>query len=289
MDRSNPHGNINHNGRTIPLTQEAYLAGTDDAPRYEAMAEDDAGNTYRVTWTPYENYKELFAAGDESDCCDWSSYTVTPITENALTDRERLAADLLRDCPAESLDDHKAIAAALLRGDSNEQVLAMDQLDAWPETYSWLKGELGETNSKIARYDIAGQPATAVIGVDDKGDLDQDPKAENIDVEIKLTIAGKTHTVLLQSGTDDGVHANGELEIADRQSGANAEAHDALARELGAVAGEDHRGLEAGEPDYEKLSEMLAGVIEAAQVEYDDYLEINDLEIAHAQSTGMSR
>jgi hypothetical protein len=288
-----------------------------------------------------------------------------------MTDRNQLAAELLEGCPADSLDDHQAVAAALLRGDSNEQVLGMDQLDAWPETYSWLKGELSEANSKITdieitigqndhesdryinrifiprleaavetafpdasvsvefvssspvleivvnggesdsttesrvqdaianirerlwtspdQFDIAGHTATAKFAIDDNRDDDQQDDVAGIDVEVKLTIDSKPHTVLLQSDTDDGIHANGELEIADRLSGANAEAHDALARELGAVAGEDHASLEAGEPDYEKLSEMLTDVIEAAQVEYDDYLEANDLEIATTQSAGMSR
>lgn len=111
---------------------------------------------------------------------------------------------------------------------------------------------------------------------------------EGIDVVVTLTIPGKTHTFLLQSGTDDGVHANGELEIANRQSGANAEAHDALALELGAVCDDDHGSLEAGEPDYEKLSEVLSEVIEASQTEYDDFLEANGLEVERVQSVSMS-
>lgn len=58
--------------------------------------------------------------------------------------REQIATELLRDCPQESLEDHQAIAAALLRGDSPEQILNMTELDNWPETYSWLKGELSQ-------------------------------------------------------------------------------------------------------------------------------------------------
>ena len=62
------------NGVTISLTQQAYLSGTNDAPRYEARAVDADGNEYTVTWTPYENFMEL---EDESDCCDWDDYEVT--------------------------------------------------------------------------------------------------------------------------------------------------------------------------------------------------------------------
>lgn len=72
----NQFGDINHDGRTIHLTGQAYLAGTVDCPKYLASAEDDDGHTYRLTWTPYDNYQELFANGDESDCCDWDKYTI---------------------------------------------------------------------------------------------------------------------------------------------------------------------------------------------------------------------
>lgn len=56
--------------------------------------------------------------------------------------RNELATEILRDCPSEALADHEAIAAALRRGDSPSSILTMDQLDRWPETYSWIKAEL---------------------------------------------------------------------------------------------------------------------------------------------------
>lgn len=60
-----------------------------------------------------------------------------------MTDRNQIAAELLRGCPEESLEDHEAIAAALRRGDSAAQMLSMPETYNWPETYVWLKGELG--------------------------------------------------------------------------------------------------------------------------------------------------
>lgn len=54
---------------------------------------------------------------------------------------ERIANELLRGCPDESLADHERIARALRRGDSKEQILCMSELNNWPETYTWLKAE----------------------------------------------------------------------------------------------------------------------------------------------------
>lgn len=71
---------------TIRLTQDAYLAGHEDAfyrfttdegkpsikgiwgERYEAMATDDEGNEYFVVWSIAD--REAHERGDE-DCCDW--------------------------------------------------------------------------------------------------------------------------------------------------------------------------------------------------------------------------
>tara|TARA_R110000851_G_C13075730_1_gene565285 strand:+ start:1002 stop:1307 length:306 start_codon:yes stop_codon:yes gene_type:complete len=56
--------------------------------------------------------------------------------------REKLAAELLQGDLGESQADHEAIARALTRGDSTEAILAMSELERWPETYSLLKTEL---------------------------------------------------------------------------------------------------------------------------------------------------
>lgn len=57
--------------------------------------------------------------------------------------REQIATELLRDCPKDALDDHIAIAEAVRSGESIQEILEMDSLDNWPETYSWLKNVLG--------------------------------------------------------------------------------------------------------------------------------------------------
>ena len=66
-------------GVVVHLTQQAYLAGSNAKPLYQAAGQDDAGNGYIVTWTPYDNYQELMAEDDESACCDWDIYTVAAV------------------------------------------------------------------------------------------------------------------------------------------------------------------------------------------------------------------
>ena len=58
-------------GRTVYLTQEAYLAGTNDSPRYEAAATDMAGNLYTVTWGIREGYDP--ETEQEDMACDWDN------------------------------------------------------------------------------------------------------------------------------------------------------------------------------------------------------------------------
>ena len=65
-------GTINHNGKTLTLTQQAYLHcdGSDTGERYyRASAVDAEGNDYRVRWELYEG----FDGEDESEACDWDS------------------------------------------------------------------------------------------------------------------------------------------------------------------------------------------------------------------------
>lgn len=64
---------LNHNGKTLTIQQDAYLAGTNEAPVYQARATDEAGNNYTVTWQPYDNLSEI---EDGADACDWERYTV---------------------------------------------------------------------------------------------------------------------------------------------------------------------------------------------------------------------
>ncbi len=76
---NNSFGDISYNGRTISLTQQAYLAGSNEAPRYQASAVDADGNEYQVQWIPYDNYQDRMAEDDESACCDWDDYTVVAL------------------------------------------------------------------------------------------------------------------------------------------------------------------------------------------------------------------
>lgn len=66
-------------GRLIYLTQQAYLTGSSEAPRYEASATDAKGNDYMVVWVPYDNYQEIMTEDDESGCCDWGKFEVRPL------------------------------------------------------------------------------------------------------------------------------------------------------------------------------------------------------------------
>ncbi len=67
---------------------------------------------------------------------------MSELSATGSVDTKRIADELLRGCPDESLADHEVIAKALRRGDSKEQILGMPELDNWPETYAWLKAEL---------------------------------------------------------------------------------------------------------------------------------------------------
>ena len=58
-------------GRTVYLTQEAYLAGTNDNPNYEAAATDMDGNQYMVRWSILEDYDP--ARDQEDAACDWDN------------------------------------------------------------------------------------------------------------------------------------------------------------------------------------------------------------------------
>ena len=56
--------------------------------------------------------------------------------------RAEIAAELLRDCPPEALPDHRYVADAINSGHPIVHILQMPELDAWPETYLWLKSNL---------------------------------------------------------------------------------------------------------------------------------------------------
>ena len=70
-------GTVTFNGQSLTLAQQPYLTqdpAQHQNPRageacYLAAAIDDNGNTYRVTWYPYDD----FDGDDEGDACDWES------------------------------------------------------------------------------------------------------------------------------------------------------------------------------------------------------------------------
>lgn len=66
-------------------------------------------------------------------------------------DRIRIATELMSGCQSDEewgeddrkpWTDHRAIADAIVRGDSADEILSMDEMDRWPDTYSWVKREL---------------------------------------------------------------------------------------------------------------------------------------------------
>lgn len=78
---SNQYGTVTHSGKTLTLTQQAYVSnnGTDGGVRYYAAAIDADGNEYMVAWDTTPAWDERLAANDESDsfdeseACDWDT------------------------------------------------------------------------------------------------------------------------------------------------------------------------------------------------------------------------
>lgn len=66
-------GEVQHEGKTITLTQQPYL----HADTYRASGVDAAGDLYQVDWAITNPDAE-----DESDACDWNDYTVQHIGSN---------------------------------------------------------------------------------------------------------------------------------------------------------------------------------------------------------------
>lgn len=66
---------VTHNGMILALVQQPYLDGTHEAPVYRAHAKGADDNDYIVTWQVKDGWQ---STEDESDCCDWSEYSVRP-------------------------------------------------------------------------------------------------------------------------------------------------------------------------------------------------------------------
>ncbi len=56
--------------------------------------------------------------------------------------RKEIADELMTGCPDGLISDHRIVAEAITRGDSPEKILAMPELNNWPDSYSWVKSEL---------------------------------------------------------------------------------------------------------------------------------------------------
>lgn len=56
----------------------------------------------------------------------------------------KIADELMGGCPDESFDDHKKIADAIRAGKSFDEICGSTEIEQWPDTYIWVKTELGE-------------------------------------------------------------------------------------------------------------------------------------------------
>lgn len=61
-------GSVEHEGSTWYLTQQPYIAGTDERPWYEAIAIDINGDAVLIKWAVADHWKDI---EDESERCEW--------------------------------------------------------------------------------------------------------------------------------------------------------------------------------------------------------------------------
>jgi hypothetical protein len=61
-------GTVEHEGSTWYLTQQPYIAGTDERPWYEAIAINLYGDAALIKWTVTDEWEDI---EDESDVCQW--------------------------------------------------------------------------------------------------------------------------------------------------------------------------------------------------------------------------
>lgn len=54
-------------------------------------------------------------------------------------DREKIALELLLNCPPGNFPDYHTIVEALEKGASKEDILNMPEVFKWPKTYRYLK------------------------------------------------------------------------------------------------------------------------------------------------------
>jgi hypothetical protein len=82
------------------------------------------------------------------------------MTTRTQEENNSIAEELMDCCPTESFADHNAIAEAIRNGKSREYILNMEQANAYPDTYVWLKGEL-EPEEERAGWQAASLPVRA--------------------------------------------------------------------------------------------------------------------------------
>jgi hypothetical protein len=73
---------------------------------------------------------------------NWHGRKKTYYKQEGEMNRKQIAEDLMRDCPDELEPDHQEIADAILRGDTWAEILDMEETNAWPDTYVWLKTQI---------------------------------------------------------------------------------------------------------------------------------------------------
>lgn len=72
-------------------------------------------------------------------------------TRKTTMNRSEIAAELLKDCPAESKLDHEYLAELIQDQVPWETILERPEANRWPETYRWLKDNRPSNEKKIVR------------------------------------------------------------------------------------------------------------------------------------------
>ena len=75
------------------------------------------------------------------------------VEENA-----RIVEELMSGCPEDEgfedcrtpRTDHQKMADAIIDGVSKKEILEMDEMEYWPETYTWLENEIPDDEDEDA-------------------------------------------------------------------------------------------------------------------------------------------
>jgi hypothetical protein len=80
--------------------------------------------------------------------------------------RNQIANELLEGCPDEARIDHIILATAIRAGAPKATILAMPEADRWPETYFWLRENLGKITwsaKNNSSFLNGSRPASSVL------------------------------------------------------------------------------------------------------------------------------